>query len=251
MPTLAELRASRPVHRAERAFTICLAPHLPAEIQSLTQELETLTQQLDLLDHPASRDGEGEHDERPQKMAQVEDPRVTAIKGRMAEGKAHLLDLLAEMAEQEGELRVRAIEDGEWIRWANAHPARNKDADPAGWARDIEISPRPGWAYCNADDLIDDLAMWAYSWDGDVLGEGDWDTNIAPSTSRPDKKDIARGIVGMHEQVTDLGKWRADLSATLGRWLDAEPPERPESPQASTSDESPQSDTSTTTPPGT
>lgn len=230
MPTLSELRASRPIHRAERAFTICLAPHLVSEVQGLTQELES-------LDLAVSRDEDGERSGPPRKMGQVENPRDAEIEARLAE-------LLAEMAEHEGELRIRALDDGEWRRWVNAHPARVKEDDPAGYARDIEVAA----GYCNADDLIEDLGMWAFSWDGDPLAESDWPV-LTATIARPDKKVIARAVVGMHEQMgTELPKWRAGLSATLRKWPAAVSPVPSADLPASSSDESPQSDTSTTTP---
>lgn len=231
MPTLAELRAGRPIRRPERTRTICTTPDLVSEVMALTAELDQIPAA------PRRRHDSDDGDTPPSRMGDGEHPRADEIRRQLA-------DLLATMAAGEGELTVRAIEDGEWIRWVQAHPARSKEDDPQGYARDIEVAA----GYCNADDLIEDLGMWAYSWDGDPLGEGDWDL-LAATIARPDKKELARDVVGMHEKMgSGLPKWRADLSATLGRFSVVEPPAQPDGPHPSTSAGSQPSDTSTTTP---
>lgn len=232
MPTLAELRAQRPVHRPERALTICLAPHIVAEVQSLTDELQALA-----VAGVRGVDEDGNREGPPARMGDGEDPEADAIRARLAE-------LLDEMDQHEGELRIRAVDDGEWRRWVNEHPARQKDVDPAGHARDVEVAR----GYCNADDLIDDLGKWAYTWDGEPLAEGDWGI-LAATIARPDKKQVARGVVGMHEQMdVDLPKWRTSLSATLKRSPGGGSLAASAVRPASSSAASPPSDTSTTTP---
>ncbi len=232
MPTLAELRAARPAHRAERAFTICLSPHVVAEVEALSEELERLT-----LEAVTGGSGDAE-DGPPRKMGEsTRNERADEVRDRLA-------DLLEKMSEDEGELRVRAVDDGTWRRWVSAHPARDKEQDPAGFARDFEIAG----GYCNADDLIDDLAVWAFTWDGEPLSEGDWAV-LSATIARPDKKQIARGVVAMHEQMGfELPKWRAGLSATLKRSPSGGSRAPSADPPVSSSAESPQSDASTTTP---
>lgn len=237
MPTLAELRARRPVHRSERAFTICLRPDLVAEMQSLSDQLQSLV--LTGEDGPPSRMG-----------GEPSDSRADEIEARLHE-------LAQIMAEDEGELRI-ASDEGKWLQWVKEHPARQKTDDPAGYARDIEISRFvTGYApdgspiltpRCNADDLIDDLGIWASSWEGEPLTDTDWAV-LAASIGRPDKKRIAQGVVAIHEQTDfDLGKWRAGLSVTLRKSpADASPALSADPPQSSLA-ESPQNDTSTTTP---
>lgn len=225
--TIAEIRAAKRVARPERTLTICLAPDLVAEVQALVEELET----LDISDQ---LDSDGRPEGPPSRMGDGDDPRADEIRARLREA-------LAEMSEWEGELRLRAVEDGQWRRWVNEHPARAEGE--VGYVTDIEVAR----GYCNADDLLDELGPYAFAWDGEPLAEGDWDT-IAASVARPDKKRIATAVVAMHEQVMDIPKWGRTLSATLGRWPVGEQPEPPESPPASTSAESQQSATSTTTP---
>lgn len=233
MPTLAELRATRPAHRAERAFQISLSPHVVSEVEALSDELQRLT--IEAVTAGASSDGE---DGPPRKMG------ASTRNERADEVQARLNELLEQMAADEGELRVRAVDDGTWRRWVSAHPARDKEQDPGGYNQDLEVAG----GYCNADDLIEDLALWAYTWDGEPLGEGDWAV-LAATIARPDKKQIARGVVAMHEQMGfELPKWRVGLSATLKRSpSDASRGQSADHP-ASSSDESQPNDASTTTP---
>lgn len=221
--TLAELRAAKPVARPERALTICLAPNIVAEVQSLTEELASLAPETD-PETPAP----------PKRIGEGQPPRSREIRERLAE-------LLDDMKDYEGELRVRATDDGVWRRWVNEHPAR--DEDTKGHKRDQEVA----FGYCNADDLIDSLGTYAYSWNGEPLTEGDWDI-IAPSIGGPDLKQIATAVVGMHENRLDFRSWRTGLSANLKMFSAYDSPAPTDAPPASSSDESPPSDTSTTTP---
>jgi len=229
MPSLSELRKDpRPARRAERALTICLAPDLVAEVQALTEELGTLAVSGLRSDDP---DESGP----PSRMGDGEDPRADQIRARLAE-------LLDEMAEEEGELRLRAIDDGEWRRWVNEHPSRPEGTP--GHDRDAEVTA----GYCNADDLLDDLEKYAWTWDGEPLAPGEWATLLVDKIAAPDKKAIATAVVSMHEMSMDLGKWRAGLSAMLKKSPAAGQPAPLADRLPSTSDGSPQSDTSTTTP---
>jgi hypothetical protein len=204
--TLAELRANPQKSRAERSVTVCLAPHLVAEVQALTEELQAL---------PAAKvvDPESEQSAPPRRVGQsAEHPRAAEIRARLAE-------ILDEMSEHEGELRVRAVTDGEWRRWANEHPGRGEDEK--GYARDQEVT----FGYCNADDLLDDLATYAYTWNGDPLTGEDWKTVLEPSIAGPDLKQIATAVVAMHESSLDFRQWRSGLSANLSRFADFASPE--------------------------
>lgn len=228
MPTLAELRAKRPANRPSRSFEICLAPHLVAEVQTLVTELESLP--FSTADDDADDDGP------PAKMG--DSTKRTAgerREARAAEIEARLAELNAEMAEHDGVLVVQASkDDGEWLRWLSAHPPRDKDEDPAGYARDFEVTGNPPYrgACCNADDLIDDLGTWAATWDDEPLTDGDWAV-LAASMGRADKKQVASGVVQIHENHTDLGKWRAGWSAILRKSPADASPAPSADPQAS------------------
>lgn len=233
--TLAELRATPPVSRPERSVTICLAPHLVAEVQALTEELQTVA--LDIPDEPDDDEPDGpplKVGERVADRRPTENPRANEIRARLAE-------LLDEIAEAEGELRIRATEDGAWRRWVDEHPPREEGVP--GHKRDREVAG----GYCNADDLIDDLGTYAVSWDGEPLGDADWAV-IAASTPYADKKRIATLIVSMQERGMDLGKWRLGLRSTLRAWQDDDSLAASAVRPASSLAEFPQSDTSTTPP---
>lgn len=214
--TLAQLRESKPTSRPERTLPLCLAPHLVAEVQALTEELQDLPLQRFTADN-------GEEAGPPRRMVNpAPDPRATEIQDRLTE-------LLAEMAEHEGSLRIRASDDGDWRRWVNAHPARRgpvkgtKDvpatAGEPGWERDFDVTR----SICNADDLIDSLGTYAYAWDDERIGEGDWEI-LSANIGNADKKGIARQVVAMHETEMDLPKWRGTLSATLRSGSDSPSP---------------------------
>lgn len=190
--SLAELRAERPKSRPERFYKVCLAPHLLAEVGSLTDELAGLE---------SGGGGEERQDVPPKRMGEGEPPRATVIRER-------LRVLLDEMADHEGDLKLRAVDDGEWRRWANAHPAR-ADGDP-GFKRDQQIT----FGYCNADALIDDLGRYAVAWNGETLDDGDW-AILSESVSAPDKKHLAALVVQMHESDISVPKLRQLLSANL------------------------------------
>ena len=227
--TLADLRAAKATSRPERAYTVCLAQHLVAEVGSLTDELASLDAR--------SVGEDGEETEGPKKRLGGGPPRVEEIKARLA-------DLLEEMSEYEGELRIRAVDDGEWRRWTNEHPAR--DENQPGHKRDQAVT----FGYCNADDLIDDLGTYAHSWNGEEMSGDDW-TVIAASVSAADKKQIASLVVSMHESDISIPKWRSALSASLASERASNLRNGSASPTADSTGGSPRNGTSTTTPTGT
>lgn len=186
--SLADLR-SKPQSRPERALTVCLAPELVAEVQSVTRELEALLE----APKPPKRTGEGE------------DPRVTDL-------KAHLSDLYDRMADDEGELRIRAnLDDGEWRRWCNEHPARAKDQP--GHERDLRITG----GYCNADDLLDNLGPFMHRWNDEPLDGAAFDASIRPHMAPGDVAQTAEAVVSMYESRLDFPRLRSSLSGALTR----------------------------------
>ena len=200
--SLSDLRSSPPSarDRDERATTICLKPSLVAEVQSLNAELEAL---------PAVAPEPGEGEERqgpPRRMGESgEHPRAAEIRARLRE-------LLDDMAEHEGEMRVRAnLTDGEWRQWVDEHPAR--DEGQPGHERDLRWTG----GYCDADALVDNIGLFVYSWNGDPLQPGDWSDIFSPTVSLPDKGQMATAVVSMYESVTDFPRWRLGLSAALNR----------------------------------
>jgi hypothetical protein len=161
-------------------------------VQALSDELSNL---------PAASPADEGGDTVPRRVGQGEHPRVGEIRARLAE-------LLDEMAEHEGELRLRASSDGDWRRWVNAHPAR--DEGQPGHFRDEEVA----FGYCNADDLIDSLGTYAHSWNGELLAPDDW-AMLAENVGGPDLKQAATAVVAMHESRLDFRQWRSGLSESL------------------------------------
>lgn len=227
--SLAELRAQKPDALAERAYTLCLAPHLVAEVQMLTEELSELPD-------PTIEGHDGERVAAPRRLGEGPNPRAVEIRER-------LTVLLDEMAEYEGELRLRAKKtDGEWRQWVNEHPARGED-EP-GHRRDLEVT----FGYCNADALMDDLETYAHAWNGEPLAEGDW---AMLKVGNADKKKLATLVAVMYESDLSLPKWRSGLSASLRTERASALPDSLGSVSDGSSAGSPPSDTSTSTQTGT
>lgn len=234
MKSLADLRANPPKSRAERAHTLFLAPEKMAEMQALTAELNSIL----LANPPTSGDGETT-DGPPRRVGQGEDPRATEIRARMAA-------LLEEMAEVEGEMRVRAnLTDGEWRRWADDHPARAKGS--TGYERDARVTG----GYCNTDALIEDLATYVHSWNGDPLSEGDWANIFVESVAPGDKQVLASLVVDLYESRLDFQEWRTSLSVTLKKFDAFESRVASESATSDSTAGNQPSSTSTSTPPAT
>lgn len=226
--TLAELRAAKPQPIEQRATKVCLRRDLVAEVGALTDELTALAM-------AGSDDAEGGP---PPRLGEGDSPRVGEIKTRLRE-------LVEEMREFEGEVRVAAkVTDGDWRRWVNEHPAREKDQP--GHKRDLEVTG----GYCNADDLIDDLGTYAHAWNGEEMGDGDWET-IGVNISGADKKDLARLVVSMYEQGVSIPKLPSDWSGRSRNGTVAASPAPSGSPTSDSTAGSPKNDTSTTTPTGT
>jgi hypothetical protein len=113
----------------ERAYSLCLRRDLLAEVDSVTEQLR------DVMVADASADPEN-----------LPPPRLGApgVSEQEQEVRARLAALYDEMDDSTGELRLRAIRDGDWRQWVNAHPAaRGEQARRAGRLRDLQRR-RPG-----------------------------------------------------------------------------------------------------------
>lgn len=196
--SLADLRSTPPTERPQRSVgPICLRPDLVARVQALTAELDELPEP----EPPRQR-----------KMSEAKAPEPPQHP-RAVEIRAELDALLAEMAEHEGEMVVRAtLTDGEWRRWVDAHPPRPEGE--SGHDRDF----RATGGICNADALIDVLGSFAHAWNGEELDEGDWAAVFEPVILSGDKVELARAVVTMYEGRTDFRQWRSVLSAGLRKW---------------------------------
>lgn len=213
--SLADLRAAPPQTRPERSVTLCLAPALIGEVQSLSEELSRLQRTPDEDGGPPRRAAEPES-------------------GRSSEIRVRLADLVDEMAEHEGEMRLRANKtDGEWRNWVNAHPAR--DEGQPGYDRDMRVAR----GICNADDLIDDLAAYTHAWNGELLAPGDFTAIFEPTVATADKQMMAEAVVAMYESRLDFSRLRTSLSADLQRLSGLSSPATSDSPTSGSTDGNP------------
>jgi hypothetical protein len=220
--SLADLRLNAPKSRPERSVTLCLAPHLVAEVQIITSKMAEIP-------------SPGAAGQRPRRSADGEDPRAAELRERLEQ-------LLEEMAEHEGEMRLRANRsDGEWRIWCNEHPAR-EEGEP-GHERDQRVAS----GFCNADDLIDDLGTYAAEWDGDPLTGNDWADIFEPNIASADKAAMAQSVVAMYESRLDFPQWRSSLSANLQRLNDLTSPSDSESPTSDSTDGNPEPSSEATT----
>jgi hypothetical protein len=176
--SLEDLRKGAAVTRKERVHPLCLRGDLVAEVDALTSELSSL------------RVAEVTDNAPPMRVGQRVAPREKAVEDRLAK-------LVEELDDSTGDLRLRALPNGEWRRWLNDHPPREGDE------RDEQL----GFGLCNTDDLANDLHLWALSWNGDDLDVGDWDRIFAPNAAGGDLKQLVSLVVTMQE-VGDDPKWR-------------------------------------------
>lgn len=213
--SLAELRASAHTSLPERAYSLCLAQGLVAEAQSLQQERGDLDLERATLT-VGRTDENGEASGPPKRVGEGDPPRVAEIDARLAEIDERLEVLADEMRDHTGELRLRAIPAGEWRRWVDTNPARE----------DSKIDEDAAYGLCDSSALLGSLRRFATSYNGDDLGEGDWDF-IANRAAPGDLKAICREVVQMHELAGALPKGsRKGSSATPPSVSDSSSPER-------------------------
>lgn len=222
--TLAELRASRAVAPPERTVPICLAQSLVAEAQSLQQEKVDLA-----LVRQTSEDGQ----KRPQRANRPEDVRLTEVDARLEE-------LFEEMREHTGQLRLRAIDTGEWIRWRDAHPPRRDGVDDDGRPILNAVDASVAYSWCNSSALLDDIIaaddpkrQYVVGWNDEPMTPDSWQfivSNAAPG----DLKALVSLVVEMHEGTGSRAP-KASLSPSFTPTLnetDSRSHEASESPNA-------------------
>lgn len=208
----------------ERGYELCLRRDLLAEVDSLTVQLRDAM--------IADVTPEDPDDAPPPRLGEPgEPPGVTEIRNKLAAK-------YDEMDAATGELRLRAIRDGEWRQWVNAHPPRKDDQ------RDDAVA----YGICNSDDLANDLGKWVLSWEGEPLAVDDWEQHIAPLCAGGDLKTLVSMVIAMQEVVEDPKQRRLALLGARTSSNGVSPHEPSAGPSRSTSDESPPSDTSTSTP---
>lgn len=171
--SIAELRASTRTSLPVWAKQMCLAQGLVAEVQALEDEMVDLRVQAHAAD-----DAE---DAPPRRLADGPNPRIAEIEARKAE-------LYAEMREHTGEIRIQAKPAGEWRRLVDRNPPRP----------DNKVDELVTYGLLDADALLERLGEFVVSWNGDPLGEGDWEF-IANRAPAGDLKELCSLVVQMHE----------------------------------------------------
>lgn len=187
--SLAELRQSSRVGLPTRSYPLCLAPKLAGEVQSLLDELQAA-----MIREAAQTKGD-ESAAPPKRMGE---------RLRSAEIRERLAEVQAEAEEHTGTLTLQGLTEGQWRIWCDEHPAREDNK------RDDEIAH----GYCNADDLVDNLGLFAHQWNGEDLKAGDWEfirENAAPA----EIKQLASLVVAIHENAVNLPKLLNNSLATL------------------------------------
>lgn len=204
--SLAELQSSPDLGRPERTFPLCVAGKLVSELETADRDLSTAYAELSA----ARRVAEARRDGEAKPLRVGEESPVTAAEAK-AETLAETVDAIrARMEDHTITLHLGGKTNGEWRRWASAHPARDEDVDKAGAQRDERFAG----GFCNIDDLIAVLGDYVVRYDDDPASDA-WRevafTNAAPG----DLTLLASSVVAMHEQGVDAGKSRVALLRDL------------------------------------
>ena len=193
--SLADLRAAkdRKPSLPTRIVKVCLDQDLLADIQRLTAEKRDLAVSAAVAADDVDDAAEDGKEGAPQRLAgPPPHPRVAEI-------DAELEPLYERLRETEGELLIRAGDGGAWLRWKDAHPARDDNA--------VDISLAFG--YCNATDLANDLGKYVVAWNGDDFGPGEWDDWFRANVAPADIGAIVSAVVEVHEARVTAPKSRS------------------------------------------
>jgi len=184
--SLADLRAAkdRKPSLPTRIVKVCLDQDLLADIQRLTAEKRDLAVSAAVADDAdEAKGGEDGGDGPPQRLVGPPPP------PRLAEIDAELEPLYERLRETEGELLIRAGDGGAWLRWKDAHPAREGS----------DVDERLSYGFCNATDLAADLGRYVVSWNGEEFAPGEWDDWFAAKVAPADIGECVRAVVELHE----------------------------------------------------
>lgn len=132
-------------------------------------------------------------------------PRRTADPRRkeLADARAELDALHDKMRATQATLEVRAIPAGEWLRYKDEHPAREKNQS------DLDV----GLGYVNATELLDDLHRWAWRIGTETVSPEAW-AKIAASADSGSVLEVARTAVRLQEARVTVPKSSSASSET-------------------------------------
>lgn len=184
--SIEQMRSGGGNRRGTDALELCLAQHLVARVKALQFERAALVVEIE-----RTEDGE-----KPSslKLGQGANP------PRVEEIDAELGSLYDEMREHTGVLTLEAEPSGEWIRWRDAHPARQNGEDAQGRPLINPIDQTVTWGWCDSSALLSRLGDFAAEWNGEPLKPGEWDW-IVDNAVPGDLKEACQRVVALHENV--------------------------------------------------
>lgn len=209
--SMSDLMSSPDVGRPEDTYRICVSGKLVKERNAADAEIYDLTLEISKLEQAEASDAPG-----PRPQMNTKTRLMLAREERQA--AAEKSDAIRQrMTDHTVELLLRAKDQGEWRQWAAKNPARDEGKDPTGFNRDL----RYAGSMCNIDALIAVAGEYVVKYGNEDPTAGSWDF-IAANAAPGDLSMLASKIVGLHEQVVDLGKSRVALLGTLGSALASE-----------------------------
>lgn len=202
---MSDLMASDEASLPERIVKICVSGKLLAEMGEADKKLVDLEAEIMRLENEA-REEEGEFKSR-RRMA--EKPKIATLREQARE-QAEVVDGIRDrMIEHEIAVTVRAKEPGEWQQFIDAHPAREKDDDKAGYTRDLKHASLA----CNIDALRAVAGDYIVKYGDEDATPQMWEW-LSKKAARGDQLRLANAIVSVHEGSVDPGKSRRDWLAT-------------------------------------
>lgn len=202
--SIADLRKSPHVGLPTETGPLCVAGEVSADFHAADQAFFLAAGEASVARdkaRAAARDAE----DGPRRVRRASDPsEVQALEARATEleavagDAAKTADALREkMLEHTVQVTLRAIQDGPWRLWCDAHPAREGDR------RDRDEFA----GICNSDALIASLGDWVTALNGEEPGPGDWEF-VASNGAPGDLKALAGIVVRLQERGVNLGKSR-------------------------------------------
>jgi hypothetical protein len=200
--SLSELQSSPDVGLPETHADVCVSAKLVDELSAIDAELFEVEAQVEQLRETAAREAEGEPQGPPKRPGDAS--RLPELEEKAAELAAKADAVRDRMADTNVRLQLRGKELGEWRQWAVRHPARDAEADPQGYERDVK------WAggHVNIDALAGDLGQFVVRYNDEEPSEA-WAKFVTANGAPAHLVVAASKVVGLHEQVVDQGKSRS------------------------------------------
>ena len=207
MPTLAELRAQsgpKPLPRTTKVVTLVEGQHLLAEVERLSEEHGHLAMEAANLKRRVNGDEDGNRTGPPLKSGEGAKltGRLDEIEARQTEIKERLEHFADDLAEVQGEVGLCGMEGGDWQRFKDKNPPRRERFDtPDGASSEVnENDLKFTGGVCDSSALFAALGKFVETWDGEPVGQNDWDEWLGAKIAYADRRDLVSEVVGMHER---------------------------------------------------